>query len=149
MSAITGAFALLDVARELHAVGQEHDEADEAEMASPEGSLEQDIAHKNLMYALDQDAALHDLGLSIRPNTLSEAAVQLSILFSAISRVGDSDLASQLRAGDLERDLTIFRRVIGGLARVVSTAAGIDLGKTGPIDAVSLIDHHCPAGDMQ
>ena len=104
-------------------------------MEMREGSEEYSAAHAGLVALTDEQTALQDLALVMEPRTLSDAAVQLSVLTDAVTEICVPDLQSLLQSGDLANDLARFRKALAAITLAVTTAAGLGQDKEKPAAA--------------
>jgi hypothetical protein len=145
MSAIQGPFSFLDIGRRVNRIGIEFAALEEAQMAMPEGSEQYCRAHTKLVILLDEQTALQELALAMPARTLTDAAVQLGILFGALADIADADLGSQLQSGDLAQDLAKFERALAGITQVVADAAGLRLDEVAEPDLMSKLSQRSGA----
>jgi hypothetical protein len=137
-------FTLLDVGRRINALSVQQGAIDLAQMELEEKTPAYIASEAAMRFVLDEGEKAAQLALAMQPQTLADAAVQAGILFEAVALVRACDLESQLRSGDLERDLAAFERALARIALVVASAAGIDLNEIGQSDLAQRIDRHAP-----
>jgi hypothetical protein len=129
--------SLLDVGRRMNNIGIKYARVEEAQSRMPEGSKQYCAAHARLVHLMSEQTALQDLALAMQARSLTDAAVQLCILFDALAEVCFCDLASQAQSGHLGHDLEKFRRVLAGVTLAVADAAGLELQEVGEPDLMT------------
>jgi hypothetical protein len=126
MNAVQAPVSLLDIGRRIHSIDAEYHAIEDIQMGKPAGSREYCVAHEGLVALVDEQTALQDLALAMQARTLSDAAVQLGVLFDLLVEICVPDLLSQVQSNDLARDLARLKRALAGIRLVVAKAAGLE-----------------------
>jgi hypothetical protein len=141
----TGAFTFLDIGRRLRVLGEEYEAAERRLAGCVQCTTEWHQAKGSISLILDEELALQNLVLSMKPKNLEDAAVHLGCLFIALQRMGGNDLSSQLDNGDLERGLNQAERAAACLTSVICREAGANPADTGTREMSRLLASHCPS----
>lgn len=109
---------------------------------SVESSSERNQAEGDQRRLLKEELALQSLSLTMAPRSLEDAAVLAGCIFTVLERVAACDLDSQLRTGDLGRDLRAVEAAVARLTSVLCRLGGVDPADAGCLDMAGLLILH-------
>jgi hypothetical protein len=89
------AFTFRDLGRRLHDLGVQHEDLGARQINMADGSKDDRRTGIALDQMLDEELALQKLILTMRPETLEDAAVQIGILFLSLNHLDASDLGNE------------------------------------------------------
>jgi hypothetical protein len=145
MSAAPARVSFVDIGRRINSICIEYGAVEEAQRAMPEASEQYGIALDRLVTLLDEQTALQDLALVMQANTLTDAAVQLAIVFDTLAEVCFSTPCGRLQSGDPASALAKLQRAWAAITLVVADAAGLKLDQVGEPNLMTRLTHHCQA----
>jgi len=142
---MTTAPSFAAIGRRLHIVADQHHAADIRTSALAEHSAEHRACEDEMSLLLNEEIDLSDLVLSMRPETLEDAAVQLGVLFLHLSYLTDYETSKP----DLKLGIRRAKRVAAGLTTVICRLAGVDPADAGDRQLATLLKRWGPddAGD--
>jgi len=117
------------IARRIHRLGKAYASVERLQSTLAEESTQYQAAHTKLLCLLCEQIALEDLVLVMQPRTLTDAAVQLGIIFEELSEICAPDLEDRQQSDDMARELMKLRKALARITAIVADAAGVELGK--------------------
>jgi hypothetical protein len=145
MSATQAGVSFVDIGRRINSICIEYGAVEEAQRAMPEASEQYCIAHDRLVTLLDEQVALQDLALVMQANTLTDAAVQLAIMFDTLEEVCFPNLFGGLQSGDPASTAAKLQRAWAAITLVVADTAGLKLDQVGEPNLITRLTQHCQA----